>query len=484
MQHGSRPGKNCHSSVLQEVLTHDIVRLTRQTAAFTENDAVGCYDRLMNNLLLLILIKLGMPHTVSRCMGTIWDQTIHHIKTIYGTSKGTYCSTPQILLFGPGQGSTCGPLFCLLCFCLIVDSIDPELTTAMFVSASLEVVVRTMGTAFVDDSSLCVKSPYTRNPVMPLTSNNAADNEMTIKAMSSLAHHWERLLFTTGGAINMQKSFWYLIAWIWKNGSPSLANKAQSPGSMDLTSGTDPISTTVPRIEPNDSFRTLGVYLSPSGSQKKQISILRQHADEYYSNVSTSTFTPDEAFCSYISYLRPRLIYPLPCSSLTQKQCQYVQAPALAALVPKLHLNRHTSHALLFGESKYGGLGLPDVYTDQGYGQLRLLVGHLKLKDEIGELILVSISHLQLHVGSGTEFFALPYPHYAKWVEQNWLTSIWKHTHQMNITVDVERHWIPILAREHDQFLMDELMRYSFSPQQLRNINLCRLYLQVITILR
>jgi hypothetical protein len=91
------------------------------------------------------------------------------------------------------------------------------------------------------------------------------------------------------------------------------------------------------------------------------------------------------------------------------------------------HLNPRTeltSHAIIFGGSRYGGLGLPDLYTDQGYGQLKLLVGHLKLRDETGNLVLIAISHIQIHVGSGSKIFALPYPHYAKWVEQNWLTSI------------------------------------------------------------
>jgi hypothetical protein len=41
MQFGSRPGRNCQSVVLQKVISHDIVRLTRQTAAFMENDAIG-----------------------------------------------------------------------------------------------------------------------------------------------------------------------------------------------------------------------------------------------------------------------------------------------------------------------------------------------------------------------------------------------------------------------------------------------------------
>jgi hypothetical protein len=134
------------------------------------------------------------------------------------------------------------------------------------------------------------------------------------------------------------------------------------------------------------------------------------------------------AYYSYMQYIRPRLTYPLLCSSLTQQQCRHIQAPALAALLPKMHLNQHTPHAVLFGEPHYGGLNLPDLYTDQGFGQLRLLLGHLRLRDDIGQLILIAISHLQLRVGSAKPFFALPYPHYVKWLEKNWLTSIWKHT--------------------------------------------------------
>ncbi len=154
MQFVSRPGKCCHSAVLQKVLSHDIIWLTKLTAAFTENDAVGCYDRLMNNVSLLILFWMGVPSTVTSSIGKIWDQAVHHIKKIYGTSTSTYSSTPTFPLFGPGQGSTSWPIFWLLRFCLIIDSFDPNLATALFTSVTLEVVVCTLGTAFVDDSSL------------------------------------------------------------------------------------------------------------------------------------------------------------------------------------------------------------------------------------------------------------------------------------------------------------------------------------------
>jgi hypothetical protein len=85
-------------------------------------------------------------------------------------------------------------------------------------------------------------------------------------------------------------------------------------------------------------------------------------------------------------YLWPKLTYPLPCSSLAQQQSRYVQAPALEALLPKLHLNRHTPRAVVFGPLQYAGLNLPELYTSQGLGQLRWLIGHLKLQDKVGHL--------------------------------------------------------------------------------------------------
>jgi hypothetical protein len=85
-------------------------------------------------------------------------------------------------------------------------------------------------------------------------------------------------------------------------------------------------------------------------------------------------------------------------------------------LLPKLHLNRHTPRAVLFGGLKYGGLDLPELYTDQGFGQLRLLIGHLKLRDEVGLQILCFLSELQLFIGTIKPVFTLPFSLYGRLV--------------------------------------------------------------------
>jgi len=270
MQHGSVSGKHCLSAVLKKVLSHDHLRLTKTTGAFIENDAVGCYDRLVNNLVLMLLKKLGLPSSVASCIGELWDNVVHLIKTIYGISPISYGSTAAQPLYGPGQGSTCGPLFWLVCYWVIATSLDPAITAAKFISVCREVIIEITGVSFVNDSSLSVTSEYVLNPALTETENPNREVEHLIQRLSILSQHWERLLFTTGGAINFQKRHWYVMSWLWKNGIPHLTTSRQSPGKLSLTTGYQTLKDVVPRLEPTEGFRTLGVYITPSGKFSKQ----------------------------------------------------------------------------------------------------------------------------------------------------------------------------------------------------------------------
>jgi hypothetical protein len=133
------------------------------------------------------------------------------------------------------------------------------------------------------------------------------------------------------------------MSWGWKNGVPFLLSNSHSVAKVSLFSGYNTEPKLLPRIEPSSSFRTLEVYLSPSGCQKKQCQVLRNHAQNYYDRIQFPSITPTEALLSFFLYIKPKINYPLPCSALMPAQCRLIQAPVLAAgLLPKLHLNRHT----------------------------------------------------------------------------------------------------------------------------------------------
>ena len=173
---------------------------------------------------------------------------------------------------------------------------------------------------------------------------------------------------------------------------------AECPGTLWLTSGSSTIPEEVPRLEPSTSYRTLGVHLSVIGSMKKALALNRQKSVEYAGLISNSTLTRCETFFSYVLYFFPKISYALPVSTFTQKECNYIQAPAMSAFLPKIGLNRNTSRAIINGPTTYGGLQLKDVYTEQGLGQIRLLVGHLRRENQTSKLLKVAISIMQQQV--------------------------------------------------------------------------------------
>jgi hypothetical protein len=189
MQYGSRPGKRCISAVLKKVLQHDHIRLQKQTAAFVESDATGYYDRLMNNILLMVLRKLGIPLSVVSSLGSLWDRTVHLIKTIYGTSSITYTSTAAMPLYGPGQGSMCGPIFWILCYWLIVSSLDPSITATRYVSVCKSVIVKLTGVSFVDDTGLGVTSDYEWDPALSTEDQQREERLLIVQKLNTLAQH-------------------------------------------------------------------------------------------------------------------------------------------------------------------------------------------------------------------------------------------------------------------------------------------------------
>lgn len=214
MQYGSCEGQQCVSAVLNKQLTHDIIQHTKTTAAF-ENDTVGCYDRMTNNLLILELQHLGHPLIAAMALSDTWANATHHIKTRYGISDIFYKNCLEKQLFGPHQGSTLGPFLWLLLFTLIVNSIDVNHPRSLLQSADSTIKIADIGEAFVDDSFLGCTSTHALDVSLSEEENRRLAEQASISRLKNLAQQWEHLLFATGGAMCLNKSFWYLISWKW-----------------------------------------------------------------------------------------------------------------------------------------------------------------------------------------------------------------------------------------------------------------------------
>jgi hypothetical protein len=280
----------------------------------------------------------------------------------------------------------------------------------------------------------------------------------------------------------LSKCFWYLLTWTWVHGKAKLAAQSQAPGTLALTSGnniTKPLD--IKRISPHDTFRTLGAFITPSGSSRGAFNILKEIALDYAANITGSHIARKEALMSYIQYLIPKLRFQPPALSLSKKECDQITSIALQALLPKLHINRNTSCSIIFGPQELGGLGLANLYPTQGIDKLQLYLGHIRLRDKTGALLRIDHSYIQLIIGSGTNFMNLDHNNYP-WLEQGWMTTLWMFTTYAKISFIESGTWVPTISRQHDTFIMEEFLTLKLPTNIMARLNRCRIYLKVLTV--
>ena len=86
-QFGSRKNHRSVLAALNRRLTMDLLRQHRQAGALCANDAKSCYNRIVHNVAVLSLRRLGMAAAPIQSMFEILQQARHHVSTAFGISK-------------------------------------------------------------------------------------------------------------------------------------------------------------------------------------------------------------------------------------------------------------------------------------------------------------------------------------------------------------------------------------------------------------
>lgn len=264
----SRKGRSAIEDTLSKRLFIDHQQSYRVCCALTSSDLGGCYDRIIHTAAALALLSIGVPKSRIHAMFSVIQNMIHRIRTAFGDSELTYGgetlinweNQPQDIL----QGNTAGPdiwsalspvVFKILhkrgFGCKIITSISKQLFTLV-------------GFAYVDDCDLMQTGC---DPIEVLTS------------MQKLINSWGSLMEVTGGVLRTDKSWYYLIDYIWKQGKWV----ATDPDiGIDLMA--DDISgkrLTLFRLRCDEAAEMLGVWMAPDGSRSKVASELKASAVEW-----------------------------------------------------------------------------------------------------------------------------------------------------------------------------------------------------------
>ena len=469
-QYGSRHGKSSIIHALNKRLVFDWMRLSHTPGIYVANDAKGCYDRIILLVAYLTMRRMNIPHEAAKFSVSCLLEMVYRVRTAWGVSDETYGGPQWLHEFnkiphGAGQGSGDGPplwagisspLFDLMrsnghCFHL-----ESSITSISLVLA---------GFSFVDDTDYVELLP----PTLPLSA-------LHLRAQKSI-NKWEKLIRTTGGALEPSKSDWVWIQQRWKNGRWEYIDPPTPPLTMASPSGQiNPLT----RLDVEDSRLTLGVSQTPIGDEHDQVQYLSSKISDWCNSLLSSVITHRQVQQAVSITINATVTYALPSTCFNPAQCKTLENHLRKTALPRMGIVRTAAKPVVYGPKAYGGMGLLSIRLAQTIAHIRVLIHHGGTPSIEGKLIQILLESSILEAGYGTKFFNLP-PN-LPWMSISWLWQTIQEVSHFNFRIQAPA---PLLHpwRANDSYIMEGMFKsIQTSAETWRRLNHVRCYLQVITI--
>ena len=155
----------------------------------------------------------------------------------------------------------------------------------------------------------------------------------------------------------------------------------------------------------------------------------------------------------------------------------------MSIIIPRSGYNRITQRSIIFGPpARLGGAGFRHLYTEQGILQTTYFLRHWRAHSQIGKMFRCTISWLQFSIGVSYPVLAQPTA-FLPLMESKWVASMHLFLAEQKLTIQLNDTGIPPLQREHDSYIMDHVLNSNhYTPAEVRRLNYCRLYLNVVTV--
>jgi len=426
-QYGSRKSKAAGIQCLNKRLFYDYIRAMHIPAALCSNDTKSCYDQIVLIIVALCLCCLRAPLKATESMISTLAQLRHQVRSAFGTSDISEGQEdwPEPVA-GIGQGNGTGPQIWAAISTPLFEILHQEGFVVTFICALSNQHRKMAGFAFVDDTDLIV---------MDDTNN---EQKVSQKMQNSL-QLWHGLLQATGGDLVPDKCFWYLIDFKWERGQWRYIQWDESawPLCIHRKNGT---SVVIPRLSTSKARRTLGVRLAPDGNNLAEYAHLKEETLQWKNHMVAAKLTRSAADFGIRQVLLPKLCYPLVATTFTESQCTEIMKPVLQQGLPLLGVNRNFPRAVAHGPTKYQGLNLPNLHTEQLIAHITTMLKFGPLRDDPTGMLLRSCGELlRLEAGVNGPLFQIS-PHLQVCLTDTWFSQCWHNCVQRGISLQEDIH--------------------------------------------
>ena len=469
-QYGGRKQRQATSVILNKCMYYAISKQTLKTAAYMDDDAKACYDRVIPQLSEIESQKWGLTYKAANLATRIIQSQRFYVRTGFGVSDTYYSYEKSNPIFGVGQGlGWSGPMW-LNTSDTINKVINKKCGGMRFESFDKSEVVEKKNDMFVDDTASGV------------TEDCVFGDKTVVEQLEEDEQLHASLMFSAGHRLASQKCLWYIVKYKRKGSDYTFLPKDDLEGTLRIKEGFHIAEKTVKRLEPDEAHKTLGHWIAPTGNDSKQKVEIRKKVDTWSTKMANAKLLPGDTQVAYNAFLLPALKYKIVSTNLSFDECDEMMVRVKEILLNAHGMHKNCSRNILFQPTENMGLGYSHWYHVKGFEKLKLFLLHSRRRDTTSKLLQISLSYTQMEAGSVQPILSTEYSKWGKYVTQTWLTDLWKFMGDCNVNIEVQQGWKYKPPRTNDRFLIELIEDSSLDDDKKKILNQVRIYLKILTL--
>jgi len=363
---------------LDSRLTMDISRQLRIPFANVSVDADKCYDRINHIIMSLALLSLvGVSGLVTALLHPIQTMRFYQ-RTAWGDSSTFMGGRTNINpLQGLCQGNGAAPACWLIISSILMHCYRRQGFGSAILSPMSLALIHFLGEMYVDDTDLTVMQPHFKS----------ADDVKDEAQMS--VDTWAHLLNSTGGSLNPEKCYWWMVDYICINGEWNYAPQVEWTMTIPLPDGSrHPIA----QQDVRAAKKMLGVWSNPTGNDMKHLHEVILKKYRIWLNRSKNGHLPTAFnWKSYLFKLWPGMTYGLATLATPTHQVINILDNLDYEALPLLGVVRTIKKEWRSLPQAFGGIGLRNVAIEQFVGWINMLLQYFGATTSLGLKITASL---------------------------------------------------------------------------------------------
>ena len=461
--YGGRKDMQAAEVSMNAQLTFNSIWARRGRAIVMSNDAKGCYDRIAHVVVDLALRRLGIPKPALQSMLETIQEMEHHVRTAFGDSEGHYGNGPGLPPQGILQGNGAGPAGWFAISTVLIETLRKEGFGYKEWTLIKQRALCITCFAFVDDTDIIHASNDRTKPL-----------DVLLQEAQDALSTWEELLSSTGGALAPEKSYWYLVDVVPKNGEWQYATIEETPGNLFLNYGQHQVR----RQEVSQANEALGIQIRPDCCMQDQKTYLLTRVKKWCDAIRTKKLYGNEAWYCLTTTISKTIEYSLVATTFSREDIDDIMRPLFKAALRLCGLQRNLPRKLLYGPLEARGCGLKDPYYLQLIHHLTSILKHQHRNTPSADLHAENMELVQTYVGSDQNFWDLPFTMYGHLAPDGWIKNTWEALSGTTLTLKGPSIALPI-QRERDFHLMDAFIQHPAIPStNIPILQKCRLYVR------